>query len=389
MGAVIQSLNSGNSLQGRPDHSHTPRGHRGVSPRDPHPGIRQLEDWAGTEMVTKGVASADGRKTILRNFSLIRTEQGASLGAEGTSFSEKGQGGQEREFQSLGRGMNFSEAWQPGKHRAGFCFPPQKRLEPQWEGGPTSQPAGRALAKPRMQTLCCRQEGSRASSDAHSQASPGTSGLCQLGPEDAVFGRNWQLEGRRRNRGRVRQLGWPPGTERGSELAGLPAKGALLSPKRAQAKHNSAGRGTEERHMEARPSTPSGGQPPRAPGSRLPGLHNRFHGAWCAVTTASGWPGAGQCCGLQAGNRFPSAQQPAHFGGSSLARSADSALVRSTGHSEAGGSIEGEPGDQLDPSARLRQGCGPTQRPCKVPMGHSRPPALLFLETLGCITPSN
>lgn len=186
------------------------------------------------------------------------------------------------------------------------------------------------------------------------------------------------------------QLGWPPGTERGSELAGLPAKGALLSPKRAQAKHNST-RGMEERHMEARPSTPSGGSRPALPAAGSQGCTIVSMALGVAVTTASGWPGAGQCCGLQAGNRFPSAQQPAHFGGSSPARSADSALVRSrsTGHSEAWGAIEGEPGDQLDPSARLRRGCGPTQRPCKVPMGHSRPPALLFLETLGRIMPSN
>lgn len=71
-------------------------------------------------------------------------------------------------------------------------------------------------------------------------------------------------------------LCWPLGMGRGSELAGLPAKGALLRPERAQAKHNSM---TGHRRGVQRGPQLGRGWPPCLPLRRL---RNRFHGtAFC------------------------------------------------------------------------------------------------------------
>ena len=136
-------------------------------------------------------ATAGGAKTVPRIFSLIRT--GHRRG-ELVPISDRGQG-------SAGEGSPSPWAEACISQKAGSLentglvsvFRPQKRLEPQREGGPAGR-AGRALAGPGMQTLGCLQRKARASSDAH-RGHPRPPRSRPAGPGDAILGRSGELAG--------------------------------------------------------------------------------------------------------------------------------------------------------------------------------------------------
>lgn len=173
-------------------------------------------------------------------------------------------------------------------------FHPQKRLEPQQEGGPAgrTRPGQESPGQPQDANTVLFTEGSPGQLGCPFRASPATSLSASRARgrylrEEPGAGR----QPRRREEGRMCQ----PGSllaRTGKGLAGLPAEELpwSLAPALRQPRPS--------------PAEDQGYRAHALPGSLLRACTTVSMAPGFAVTTTTGWPGAGQCGRLQARNRF-------------------------------------------------------------------------------------
>lgn len=149
--------------------------------------------------------------------------------------------------------MNFSEAWQPGKHRAGFCFPPPETPGTTAEGRPRWP--GRALAGEPWRGRGCRLRGKPGPARCPLPGVPGRLPLpTSWAPGDAIFRRHRELKAAAGMGARVPAV-----------LASWHGKGerACRAPSKRRASASRAGPGQAQQHDRAREGRAA--RPPAGP----------------------------------------------------------------------------------------------------------------------------
>lgn len=222
-----------------------------------------------------------GQETSPRTSSPIRAKREAGRGRGGGSWYlslTAARGRPEKGVPAPGPRHTFLRSLAAWRTQGWFVFHPQKRLEPQQEGGPAWP--GRAPGSPGQPWdahTVLFTEGSPGQLGCPLRASPATS--CSASrPGDAICrgSGSWPAAPAGR-RGRMCQLGQAPG-RRGGRGGGSPCRRSAAEPGGGRAKHNS-GQGREGRARAT--AHPGFGVP-------APASHHRFHGTGCCCHNRHG-----------------------------------------------------------------------------------------------------